>query len=95
MSSFSTINKKIAKAALKPNLSTEMDSTTKGEPNHDQIHLENEEDELMVQSLIKKYLTTPTEPTECDKNKKNKKRSSSDSNQTQTNLQKKKKKKKK
>jgi hypothetical protein len=45
MSSFSTINKKIAKAALKPNLSTEMDSTTKGEPNHDQIHLENEEDD--------------------------------------------------
>jgi hypothetical protein len=69
MSSFSTINKKIAKAALKPNLSTEMDSTTKGEPNHDQIHLENEEDD------------SPTEPIECDENKKNKKRSSSDSNQ--------------
>ena len=92
MSSFSTINKKIAKAALKPNLSTEMDSTTKGEPNHDQIHLENEEDELMVQSLLKKYLTSPTEPIECDENKKNKKRSSSDSNQIASSLQKKKKK---
>jgi hypothetical protein len=33
MSTFSTTNKKIAKTALNPNLSTEMEPMTKSEPN--------------------------------------------------------------